>query len=175
MHDEKWHDLGADQISHDNARARSTERRDRRNAGKGCRADMTTRERAQRNAEIVETRVRGAEWSEVASRHGVSERQAKRVLADYRASRPGLHERDPIEVVEQALDEYDEVIAELRLLGRTTRHDGTKVGALKARLQATDSRLALLQAVGVLPANLGHLRVEHDVRFVANAIPAVAQ
>jgi hypothetical protein len=131
---------------------------------------MSTRERAARDAEIVEARVTGAGWAEVATRYGVSERHAKRVLAAFRDTRPRLHERDPIEVVERALDEYDDIIDELRAVARQTRQDNARVGALKARLQATESRLSLLQAVGVLPRDLGQLRVEHDVRFIAQAI-----
>jgi hypothetical protein len=53
-------------------------------------------------------------------------------VADYRASRPGLREIDPIEAVEEAMDHYDYAISELALLGRRPTTTGRGSARSKA-------------------------------------------
>ena len=131
---------------------------------------MTGHERAVRNADVVRARARGLGWEEIAGRFGLSERQCRRILDDYRASESRLHEIDPIETVEGALDQYDAAIEELALLAERTAHDAVRLGAIKTRLDVLRGKLDLMAAVGVLPRDLGQLHVEIDVRNVVRAI-----
>jgi hypothetical protein len=130
---------------------------------------MTSHERSQRNLRVVEARARGLSWTRIAHLHGVSERQARRVCADYRASRPALHERDPVEVVEETLAAYESVIDELAVLAGETNHSSTKLGAIKARLDVYEARNHLLRSIGVLP-DLGSLRVAIDLSQIAGRL-----
>jgi len=45
-----------------------------------------------------------------------------------------------------------------------------RLGALKSKLAVIEQRLVLLQAVGLLPHNLGLLQQERDVRTLARAV-----
>jgi hypothetical protein len=127
-------------------------------------AAMTARERADRNFAVFEARVRGIAWARIATEHGISERQAQRLYAEQRENRPSLASRDPVEAVEELLDGYDAALEDLALLGRDTSHDGTRLGAIRGRLDVIRAKYELLAAVGVLPADLGRLSVEIDVR-----------
>ena len=134
---------------------------------------MTTRERAARNSEIVQARLRGLGEAGVARRFGVTPRQVRRVLAEYRESRPRLDGIDPIEVVLDALDGYGALAEEFAVLAENTSHDGVRLGAIKGRLETHRARIDLLQAAGVLPADLPQLRVLQDVDTTAEVILTV--
>jgi hypothetical protein len=97
----------------------------------------------------------------------VSDRQARRIVADYRASLPALHEHDPMEVVEETLEAYGAAIEDLSLLAERTDHDSTKLGAIRARLDVHHARIDLMRTIGVLPHNLGYMSVAIDLRKIA--------
>jgi hypothetical protein len=61
---------------------------------------MNSREKTNRDNEIVAARMRGQSWTTIAANYGLSERQCQQILADYRASHPRLRQRDPIEIVD---------------------------------------------------------------------------
>ena len=125
-----------------------------------------------RNADVVRARARGLGWDAIATRFELSERQCRRILGDYRASRPRLHEIDPIEAIEQALECYDGAIEELALLAERTKHDAVRLGAIKSRLDALGSKLSLMSATGLMP-DFHHLRVEVDVQRVVDTVARV--
>jgi hypothetical protein len=134
---------------------------------------LTTRERAARDLRVVQDRARGMSWTRIADRHEISDRQARRIVAEYRQSRPALHEHDPVEVVEETLEAYEAAIDELAILAETTDHDSTRLGAIKARLDAQQERVELLTRIGVLPRDLGQAGVEIDLREIAARLDAV--
>src|SRR3712207_140777 len=94
---------------------------------------MTLRDRAARADQIVAARARGAEWEDIAGRHGISARQAQRIYAAGSARSPAL-ERDPLDLACEVLAEYDAAVEELRALASTTSHDGTRLGSIRARI-----------------------------------------
>lgn len=134
---------------------------------------MTHHERARRNTEIVEARARGLSWPTIAVASGLSERHCRRVVADFRASAPRLHDTDPVEVIEDALHQYRDAAEELALIAGQTGNESVRVGAIKARLDCLRSTTALMQEVGVLPHDLGQLAVEIDVRQMVVRVLAV--
>ena len=99
---------------------------------------------------------------------------ARTILADYRASQPRLRERDPVEILDDMLDRYEAAQEELALaVSATTKHDATRVGAIRTRLDTLAAQTNLLMAVGVLPRDLGQLRQDVDVRELAQKTLAV--
>ena len=120
---------------------------------------MTTAERAARNSQIVRARLRGLGEAEVATRFTVTPRQVRRVVAEHRESRPRLDSIDPLEVVGDVLDGYDALAEELAELADSTSHDGVHLGAIRGRLAVHGAKIELLQAAGVLPADLPQLRI----------------
>jgi hypothetical protein len=128
---------------------------------------VTTRERSERNLRIVEDRARGLGWSRIARNHDVTDRHARRIVAEYRESEPSLLERDPVEVVEETLAAYEAAIDDLADLAAETDHDSTRLGAIKARLDVHHARIDLLRTVGVLPRDLGAVGVVLDARRIA--------
>jgi hypothetical protein len=134
---------------------------------------VTSHERAQRNVRIIEARARGLSWPRIAHMHGISDRQARRIVADYRASGPALHDRDPVEIVEETLEAYETAIADLVVLAEETNHDSTRLGAIKARLDVYQARNELLRTIGVLPSDLGSLHVAIDLSQIAGRLVAL--
>ncbi len=128
---------------------------------------MNAREKTARDNEIVAARMRGLSWTTIAGSFGLTERQCQNILADYRASHPRLRERDPIEIVDEMLDRYEAAQEELALVSATTKHDATRVGAIRTRLGALEAQANLLMLVGVLPRDLGVLRTDIDAQAMA--------
>ena len=134
---------------------------------------MNAREKTARDNEIVAARMRGLSWVTVAGSFGLTERQCQRILADYRASHPRLRERDPVEILDDMLDAYAAAQEDLAMVAATMKHDATKVGAIRTRLDALAAQAHLLMLVGVLPRDLGVLRHDIDVHAMAREMVAV--
>ena len=134
---------------------------------------MNAREKTARDNEIVAARMRGLSWTTIAGSFGLTERQCQNILADYRASHPRLRERDPIEIVDEMLDRYEGAQEELALVSATTKHDATRVGAIRTRLDTLEAQANLLMLVGVLPRDLGLLRADIDLQAMGREMVAV--
>jgi hypothetical protein len=81
-----------------------------------------------------------------------------------------LENLDPEAIVLDTLDAHGEMLEELAQIAAMSSHDGARLGAIRAQADVHAARLGLLQAVGALPADLAHLRVEIDVRRTAGTI-----
>ena len=134
---------------------------------------MNAREKTNRDNQIVAARMRGQSWTTIAANYGLSERQCQNVLADYRASHPRLRERDPLELLDDMLDHYQGAQEELAEISATSKHDATRVGAIRTRLDALAAQASLLRAVGVLPRDLGVLRADIDAQAMGREMVAV--
>jgi hypothetical protein len=77
---------------------------------------------------------------------------------------PALIELDISELVQNTIDGYDSGIEDLALLAQETEHDGVRLGAIKARLDALRSKWELMRTIGVLPADFGQLSGELDAQ-----------
>jgi hypothetical protein len=142
---------------------------------RGSRNDggMTSEKLAQRNNEIVAAKLRGLSWPVVADTFGISVRQGQQIMRQYRESNPSLREHDPVEIVDNILDGYQGTIEELALISANSRNDSVRVGAINAKMAAMTKTVELLQAVGVLPHDLGELRVVMDGKMVAESLVEV--
>ena len=129
--------------------------------------------RVERNAEVVRDRARGLGWSKVAERNGLSERQCRRICEEWRATRPSAYDHDPLALLDEILDHYDAGIEDLALVREEALQDAVKVGAVKARMNLIREKAELLQAVGILPRDLGKFAEERDLRVVADTVWAV--
>lgn len=106
----------------------------------------------------------------VAQTYGVSETTVKKVMRAWRAEQPSLRTVDPIEVVEQMIFEIRGSIEELALISSTSKQDAVRVGAVGKKLDAMKQMTSLMQATGVLPNDLGTLKVDMDVRAFAAVV-----
>lgn len=127
-------------------------------------------EKVERDRQIVAAKARSLSDATVADTFNVDESTVREVMAQWRESQPNLKTIDPIEVVEQVLFELRGSIEELALVSSTTKNDNVRVGAIKARIDALDKMTSLMQATGVLPNDLGTLKVDMDVRAFAATV-----
>jgi hypothetical protein len=130
-------------------------------------------DRARRNRQVVAARARGLSWDSVASTYGLSVRRCEEIWSEYRRGQPKLKEIDPVDVIEEMLLQYDGAAEELALVAATADQGATRVGAIRTRLQVLLQKTELMQATGVLPNDLGRLRVDIDLRVMAQRILAV--
>jgi hypothetical protein len=133
---------------------------------------VNSRERASRDAEIIQARARGFSWNTIALRFGVSDRHSRRIVEEYRQSRPSLHQIDPIDTIEAAIASYDQAIEDFAVLAEQTTNDAVRLGAIRSRLDALGAKLALMNATGLMP-DFQRLRVEVDLRRVVDTVVEV--
>jgi hypothetical protein len=130
---------------------------------------LTAREKVERDAEIVSARASGLPWSEIAAEHRISGRQCRTIVNEYGKTGITPRLRDPVEVVDQMLERYEGFQERLIDIADTATNDSARVGAIKAAMEAMRSQAELMQAIGVLPRDLGRMAVAIDVRRVARA------
>ena len=133
----------------------------------------TSRARVARDDEIIRMRAEGETWKRIAERHGISTRQCRRVVTQSKTGMRSLPSMDAIEWVESTYLLYEEAIDQLQEIAEISNNASARVGAIKAAVAVQAEETALLQAVGVLPRNLGRLAVELDVRHVATTVTQV--
>ena len=134
---------------------------------------LTARAKVARDDAIVCARMRGRSWAAIANEQHLSERQCPEIMRAYRESHPRLRKRNPIEIVDDMLDIYQGAQEELAEISATTTHAATRVGAIRTRLDAQEAQINLLMLVGVLPRDLGQLRLDLDVHELARKTLAV--
>lgn len=127
-------------------------------------------EKVARDRQIVAAKARSLSDATVAETFEIDESTVREVMAAWRETQPSLRSVDPIDVVEQVLFELRGSIEELALISSTTKNDNVRVGAIAKKLQATQQMTALMQATGVLPNDLGTLKVDMDVRVFAATV-----
>jgi hypothetical protein len=129
-------------------------------------------DKVRRDAALVADRNRGLTWPQVASRHGVSETQARNI---HRAWRDGnqrvLASQEPMEWLWRTLERYESIQAQLAVIAASADNSAAQVGALRAQMDAIAAQTQLLVASGLLPRNLRAFREAGDmsrliVRFV---------
>lgn len=114
-------------------------------------------------------------WAEIVARDGRSERTLRGVVEDYLENvqeGDAVHplDRDPVELVESMLSELALMRDTLAEISRTNENDAVVVAAVREwRHLARDVR-DLLQAVGVLPRELGTMRFTLEVRAMAELL-----
>lgn len=134
---------------------------------------MNASQQAHRNAEIVSARLRNLPWASIANMYDLSERRCKQVFDEYRRENPTLRHHKPVEVVDWLLDGYEGCLEELAIVSNTTAHDSSRVGAINGRMTALRQIAELLQAIGVLPHDLGQLRLQVDADVTIQRVVGV--
>ena len=129
-------------------------------------------EKVRRDEQIVADRARGLRWATIAERHHLSERHAREVWRERLAAEP-LESLDGTETIAEALLQVEAAIEDLALLAETTNNDPVKLGAIRARLDAMNSRVTLLRIGGYLPATWRAAMTEADTRRMADNLVAV--
>jgi hypothetical protein len=120
--------------------------------------------KADRDRRIVADRAAGLTWATVAARNGLAERQCRNIVAKHREEQPPPWEHDPLEVLQEQLEQLDALVERLALVAEESGHDAVRLGALKSQLIALQQRRELLQATGLLPRILGLIGQEIDMR-----------
>lgn len=142
-----------------------TERHERK---RGRKPGLTESERLERNAELCRDRARGQSWAYLAEKYGLQILQCQRVYADWRRENQSTFMgREPIAVVHSMLDRLESWIEQLAEVADSSEADAIKISAINAQLNALTRTAELMQATGILPHDLGTLRLELDVQTLA--------
>lgn len=135
---------------------------------------LTAEQQTERNLLIVGERARGVTVDEVARKYRVTDRTVRNVMAKWRDRNPTLRTHEPMDIVDEMLDGYAALISDYEKDATTAGH-GTAiaVGARHGKLRAYRQRAELLQAVGVLPNDIGTLNLYIDGQITANRVMEV--
>ena len=116
-------------------------------------------------------------WAEITLRDGRTERQLRRIVADYekRTGDDGLVaasalQRDPVQLIEAELDRLEMLRDAVVAIMLDASTDAVALGATRTWLAIEGQYIGLLQAVGKLPKELGTFRHLLDVRELATQL-----
>lgn len=136
---------------------------------------MTAAEQYVRNENVVAARIQRRQWADIAQEYGLSTRRCKQIYAEWQSANPTMRHNDPVEIVDELLTGYDRILSELAAVVKKTENDNARVGALNS-MRATYREMAeLLQAINVLPQNLGDLTIHLDANVMAERVMAVIE
>jgi hypothetical protein len=135
---------------------------------RGRKPGLTDEEREERNAELVRDRLRGQSWAYLAEKYNLTVAACRNVYSAWRADNQSTYQgRDPIAIVHSMLDRLESWIEQLAEVADESAADATKIAAINAQLSALTRTAELMQATGILPHDLGTLRLELDVQTLA--------
>jgi hypothetical protein len=133
---------------------------------------LTAREKVERDDLIVEARLRGRSWPQIAAEFDITPRQCQAILADWRKRNPSPRHKDALDLLDELLEDLQGVHEELAEIAATTTHDGTRLGAVRSRMDVIRHKADVLAMVGVMP-DLRTLRAEINARQMAARIMSV--
>jgi len=143
---------------------------------RGRKPGMTNSELEARNEQLVRDRLRGQSWAYIAQKHGMQVRGAQTVFEKWRKNNAGTYKgRDPLAIVHQMLDRLEAWVEQLAEMADSSRSDQTRIAAINGQLAVLVRTTELLQATGLLPHDLGTLRVEMDIQVLAARLVSVLQ
>lgn len=132
---------------------------------------MSADEKVNRDRELVRFRLSGASWKQVSEKFEITERQGRNILEDYKLrSKPVLRDADPAEMVWESVERYEGMYETLGQTALAADNDRSRIAAVNGMMTALSKRDELLQASGILPRNLGRLKIDHDVRFIVQSV-----
>ena len=142
-----------------------TERHERK---RGRKPGMTEEERLERNVELVRDRLRGQSWAYLAEKYNLEISRCQLIYREWRQENQSTYVgRDPIAIVHSMLDRLESWVEQLAEVADSSGTETTKIAAINAQLNALTRTAELMQATGILPHDLGTLRVELDVQTLA--------
>jgi hypothetical protein len=129
-------------------------------------------EQARRNIEIVNWRVRGLTWPEIAERANLSERRCRMIYQEYIENIDlALREEEPVKIVDELVRSYQAAISDLEKDAEDApKGSPARIGARNSKIRAMRELAELLQAVGKLPTDLGDLGRLIDGQIVADRV-----
>jgi|SRR5262252_5872644 len=141
---------------------------ERQERKRGRREGMTDAEREERDAELVRDRLRGQSWPYLAEKYNLTQEWCKRIYTAWRNENQSTYQgRDPIQIVHSMLDRLESWVEQLAEVADASTADTVKIAAINAQLNALTRTAELMQATGILPHDLGTLRLELDVQTLA--------
>jgi len=141
---------------------------DRQARKRGRKPGLTEPERLERNAELIRDRLRGQPWSHLSEKYNLQVRVCQKIFTDWRAENQSTYQgRDPIAIVHSMLDRLEAWVEQLAEVADDSDADTVKIAAINAQLNALTRTAELMQATGILPHDLGTLRLELDVQTLA--------
>jgi len=150
-------------VDEDGARS-IEEMHERQERKRGRKPGMTEAEREERNQELIRDRLRGQSWTYLSEKYGIQARVCMKIYKEWRdENAPTYQGRDPIAIVHSMLDRLEAWVEQLAEIADEAEGN-VRISAINAQLNALTRTAELMQATGLLPHDLGTLRLELDVQ-----------
>ena len=134
----------------------------------GRKPGVTNAEREARNNELIRDKLRGQGWAYLSAKYDLTVRQCQDIYGQWRDQNQTTYQgRDPIAIVHGMLDRMESWVEQLAEVADSTTTEATEIAAINAQMSALTRTAELMQATGILPHDLGTLRLELDVQTLA--------
>lgn len=123
-----------------------------------------------RNIKIAQDRFAGLTAEYVAEKHKVSVSTVNAVMADWRAYISIGSQEDMKEWIEEQLARYDVLYGKLAQIVESGDSDSDKIAGIARQMQSIKEGVALRQSTGILPNDLGDIRVHMDFVLIGRRL-----
>jgi hypothetical protein len=145
---------------------------------------MSSLTRARQDAAMHADHEAGLTWPQVAAKYEISRRTAQRRVAAHQQAMAsdGAPDRptgllvlriDPVAEIIDMVASRERIATQLEAIASSTTHDGYKIAALMRLDEIKERRIALLQACGLMPVNLGLPRAVGEVQSLVREMHEV--
>lgn len=127
-----------------------------------------------RDTTICTLRAQRKTWPVIAAEVALSERQCRAVYQSYlKDQATSLVEQGPEAMVAEAMAELEEIAMRMAQIAEDPENQSVLIGASRLQAQVLRDKIALAQATGLLPHDLGTIRHLHDVRALVVEVVAI--
>jgi hypothetical protein len=135
------------------------------------RSDLTKSEVADRDERLAADRVKGHSWEWIMAKYDLSRRTVQERYEVWRGKNAHAFEDvNAIEIVHGMLDTYQAIAEQAADIGVTAKGENGQLGALNTQMSAMRQVAELCQATGILPKQLGTLKMEVDARVLSQKL-----
>ena len=123
-----------------------------------------------RNHNICCDKIGGLTTEYVAAKHGVSVSTVNKVMSEWRVYIAIALDEDIIEFIEKQMARYEILFGKLAEIVESSASDTDKISAIREQMHAIKEAITLRQSTGVLPNDLGDVRVHIDFTAIGRRL-----
>ena len=138
---------------------------------------LTSMERVERDQALVAYRLRNPSKNlELVGKHfGLTKRGTSKIWARWKdVDRSYLQQENPVDVIHEHIAGFKELREDAQRLA-LSKYDAVSLGALRLIADLRSREIALRQETGLLPHDLGTVKLELDLRFLMEKVIEVLE
>lgn len=135
---------------------------------RGRKPGLTMAEIESRNLELIRDRLNNLSWLRLSQKYDLNLKEVQDIYNRWRTKNQANYRgRDPLGIVQDRLNQLDAWTEQLADIADDDPRAEIKIAAIGQQVKTATRAVELMQATGILPHDLGTLKVQLDVQVLA--------